>query len=151
MALPTIDGTARIVGEPKLAFTPNGKAVLELTLVFNDRKFNRETQEWEDGDSWWANYAQLWGPKAEAAAEQLRDRGLVIVQGKIRTERWEDRQTQEKKSRDRLIIAEIGPVITASPQGGSPASSRQGGGNQRQGNDSWGSQQSSSGYQEPPF
>ncbi|NKR94291.1 single-stranded DNA-binding protein [Rhodococcus hoagii] len=152
MPLPMIDGTARIVGEPRLNFTPAGKACLEVTLVFNERRLDRDTQQWVDGDSWWANYAQLWGPKAEAAVEQLRDRMLVLVQGKVRTERWEDKQSGEKKSRDRLIIAEIGPVIVAQGQGGGAASSRQGGGNQYASNDPWGGgQQQRGGYEEPPF
>ncbi|MDH6282871.1 single-stranded DNA-binding protein [Prescottella agglutinans] len=135
MALPQIDGTARIVGEPNLKFTPSGKACLELTLAFNERRLNRDTNEWENGDSWWGNYAQYWGPKAEAAAEILRDKMTVLVNGKLRTERWDD-QSGQKKSRDRLIINDIAPTIQAERAGGGggAASSRQQSGNE----DPWG-------------
>ncbi|MFI8660745.1 single-stranded DNA-binding protein [Rhodococcus qingshengii] len=149
MPLPQIDGTARIVGEPNLKFTAAGKACLELTLAFNERRLNRDTNEWENGDSWWANYAQLWGPKAEAAAEALNDRDLVLVSGKVRTERWEDRQSGEKKSRDRLIINDIGLAIVPTPNGNS------GGQRRPQQDDPWGAapQQSGNfgGAEEPPF
>ncbi|WP_238840735.1 single-stranded DNA-binding protein [Prescottella equi] len=135
MALPQIDGTARIVGEPELRFSPSGRACLELTLAFNERRLNRDTNEWENGDSWWANYAQLWGPKAEAAAEALRDKMIVLVNGRLRTERWEDRDGQ-KKSRDRLLINDIAPTIQAerTSQGGGAASNRR----QASNDDPWG-------------
>lgn len=111
MPCPRIHDTARIIGEPTLKFTPNGKACLELTLAFGDRRKNEQTGEWENGDTWWARYAQLWGAKAEAAAEVLHDKQLVMVAGKLRTEQWES--NGEKKSRDRLVIVDIAQVVTA--------------------------------------
>lgn len=142
MPLPQIHDTGRIVGAPNLKFTPDGKACLELTIVFNERRLNRDTNEWENGDSYWCNYAQLWGPKAEAAAEALNDRDLVIVSGKVRTERWEDRQSGEKKSRDRLIINDIGAAITAqASNGGGPANPNPGagwGGSSQPQDNTWG-------------
>lgn len=148
MPLPLIDGTARIVGEPELRFTPNGKPCLELTLAFNERRLNRDTNEWENGDSWWANYAQLWGPKAEAAAEILRDKMTVLVNGKLRTERWED-QSGQKKSRDRLLINDIAPTIQTERAGSGGGQSRQG----QPSGDTWGSAPANNswGNDEPPF
>ena len=142
MPCPKINDIGRIVGQPNLKFTPAGKPVLELTLAFGDRRKNEQTQQWEDGDTYWANYAQLWGPKAEAAAQVLADKQLVMVAGKVRTEKWDDKNTGEKKSRDRLIINDIGAAITPQSQGGQQQNQQQGG---------FGGQQDQGGYQEPPF
>src|SRR5699024_6500952 len=112
MALPTITVTARIVAEPEIRWTPSGTAVAKLRLVANSRRLNKQTDQWEDGDTWWGRGTAL-ASTAEAIAEANRQKGdLVTVRGDIKTDQWEDKDTGAKRSADEVLVREIGRVLT---------------------------------------
>ncbi|WP_435173265.1 single-stranded DNA-binding protein [Actinacidiphila sp. bgisy145] len=108
MPLPTITGTARLVADPELRFTSSGKAVASIRLAFNSRRLNRQTNEWEDGDTFFVR-GQAWEHLAENTVESLQKGAEVVVTGELRTERWEkDGQKHEMPS---LLIRSIGPSL----------------------------------------
>ena len=45
-----ISVAGNLTADPELRFTPNGQAVCNFSVVANERKFNKQTNEWEDGD-----------------------------------------------------------------------------------------------------
>ncbi|MDT0377307.1 single-stranded DNA-binding protein [Streptomyces sp. DSM 42041] len=108
MALPSIHGVARLVDDPELRFTPSGVAVAAVRLVFNSRKRNPQTQEWEDGDVFWIR-GTAWRQLAENVAGTLSKGMEVHVAGELRTESWE--QDGDKRQATALNIRAIGPNL----------------------------------------
>lgn len=109
--LPIIHGEFRLVDDPELRFTPSGQAVANVRLVAQNRKLNKDTNEWEDDENniLWIN-GSVWKQYAENVAESLRKGDLVFVSGKIRTRSWETNEG-EKRSVCEINIDEIGPTL----------------------------------------
>lgn len=123
----TIEGTA--VADSELRFSQSGTAVGRIRVVAQDRRMNRETSEWEDGDQLWIDvtcFKQL----AENVAESVLKGDRIIITGKIRTEEWEDRETGQKRSKVALIADAVAvslqfrPVPHSSSKSASRATSR---------------------------
>ena len=110
MSLPNLSGTARLTHPPELRFSPSGVAVLTVSLAFNSRRFDKEQQQYVDGDTFFVRgtaFKQL----AESAAETL-DKGMeVVVTGRIKTDQWDDKQDGSKRSAPSLLIDSIGPNL----------------------------------------
>jgi single-strand DNA-binding protein len=145
MPLPRSTVEGRVVADPELRFSPNGVAVCRIRLVAQDRRFNKETNGWEDGDTLWLSvtcFKQL----AENVAEHIKKGDNVIAIGKERTDEWQDRETNEKRSANALIADDIGKSMKFGPKraerstASSPVSGEA---------DPWGS--TGGGSDEPPF
>lgn len=119
MPLPRCSVECRAVADPELRFSPSGVAVANLRLVAQDRRFNKQTNEWEDGDILWFRgtaFKQL----AENISESVSKGELLLVTGKWKTDEWED-QEGNKKSATGFILDDVakslkGGAITASAQ-----------------------------------
>ncbi|WP_327230833.1 single-stranded DNA-binding protein [Streptomyces murinus] len=151
--LPTLTGVGRLVDDPELRFTQSNKAVATVRLAFNSRRLNPQTNQWEDGDTFWVR-GTLWEKLAENAAETLAKGMEVCITGELRTEQWE--KDGQKHSQPSLLIRSIGPnlayatasVTKAGAQQQRPAPQQQ----RRQGppqDDPWATGPSTS--EEPPF
>ena len=66
----TITIIGNLTGDPELRFTPNGAAVANFTVASTPRTFDRQTNEWRDGDSMFIN-CSVWRQAAENVAETL--------------------------------------------------------------------------------
>lgn len=108
MSLPPMTGVGRLTADPELRFTQAGKAVASIALAFNSRRLNQQTQQWEDGDTFFVR-GTVWERLAENAAESLAKGMEVIVIGELRTERWE--KDGQKYERPALLIRSIGPNL----------------------------------------
>lgn len=166
MSLPTVNAEARIIGTPELRYTASGQPVLNLRLVSNRRKYNDQTQKWEDTAVCWLD-AAIWGKSAEAAHAFLQEKDLIVYKGELETREWE--KDGEKRSKVVVNIREVGKVPPRLEggaqggggqfQGGGGQFPSQGGGGQFQGQQQggWGGQQQQqqggwgSQQDEPPF
>lgn len=111
MPLPRVAIEARAVADPELRFSQSGTAVARLRVVASDRRKNPQTDEWEDGDQLWLDvtcFKQL----AENIVESVQKGDLLLIQGRLRTEEWDDRESGQKRSKVSLIA----DVIAASLQ-----------------------------------
>jgi single-strand DNA-binding protein len=108
--LPRIAFEARVAQDPELRFGQSGTAICRLRLVAADRRRNQQTNEWEDAGTLWID-GTCFKDTAEHAAESLVKGDNVLVQGKLQTEEWSDRETGDKRSKIALIIDEIGPSL----------------------------------------
>ena len=129
--LPTLTGVGRLTSDPELRFTQAGKAVATIALAFNSRRLNQQTQQWEDGDTFFIR-GTAWERLAENATETLSKGMEVLVTGDLRTERWE--KDGQKHERPALLIRSIAPNLAyAVAQVSKDAASQQNGqGEQRQ-------------------
>lgn len=108
MSLPPMHGVGRLTADPELRFATSGTAVATVPLAFNSRRYNRQTGQWEDGDVFFVR-GTLFNEPAENAAETYGKGMEVVVSGRLKTDRWDDRNTGEKRSATSLLIDAIGP------------------------------------------
>lgn len=59
-----------LTADPELRFTPNGVPVANFTVASTPRTFDRQTNEWRDGEAMFLN-CSVWRQFAENVAESL--------------------------------------------------------------------------------
>lgn len=96
--------------DPSLKFTPSGAAVANFTVMSTPRTFDKQANEWKDGETL-ALRCSIWRDAAENVAESLVRGTRVIVSGRLKTQSWEDKQTGQKRSAIVMDVDEIGPSL----------------------------------------
>ena len=98
-----------ITGDPELRFTPSGAAVANFTVASTPRTFDRQTNEWKDGETLFMR-CSVWRDAAENVAESL-DRGTrVIVSGRLKSRSYETKEG-EKRTVVEMEVDEVGPSL----------------------------------------
>lgn len=123
-----------LTADPELRFTPNGAAVANFTVASTPRTFDRQTNEWKDGEALFLR-CSVWREAAENVAESLTKGMRVIVQGRLRARSYDDRDGNRRTSWE-LDVDEVGPalrfatakVTRAQRGGGGGGGGQQGGG-----------------------
>ena len=98
-----------LTDDPELRFTPSGAAVANFTVASTPRTFDRQTQEWKDGDALFLRCC-IWRQAAENVAESLQRGMRVVVQGRLRQRSYETKEG-EKRTVIELEVDEIGPSL----------------------------------------
>lgn len=131
-----------LVDDPELRFTPSGAAVAKFRVASTPRTFDRQTNEWKDGESLFLT-CSVWRQAAENVAESLQRGMRVIVQGLLKQRSYEDREGI-KRTVYELDVDEVGAslrnatakVTKTTGRGGQGGYSGGGGGGGQQGG--WG-------------
>lgn len=98
-----------LTGDVELRFTPSGAAVANFTIANTPRTFDRQTNEWKDGDTLFMR-CSIWREAAENVAESLTKGTRVIAQGRLVQRSYETREG-EKRTVVELQVDEIGPSL----------------------------------------
>ncbi|MEV6183908.1 single-stranded DNA-binding protein [Streptomyces sp. NPDC052015] len=98
-----------LVDDPELRFTPSGAAVAKFRVASTPRTFDRQTNEWKDGESLFLT-CSVWRQAAENVAESLQRGMRVIVQGRLKQRSYEDREGV-KRTVFELDVEEVGPSL----------------------------------------
>ncbi|MBO0812887.1 MAG: single-stranded DNA-binding protein [Microlunatus sp.] len=105
----TITLVGNLTADPELRFTPSGAAVANFTVASTPRTFDRQTNEWRDGEAMFINCA-VWRQAAENVAESLQKGMRVIVQGRLKSRSYETREG-ERRTVFEIDVDEIGPAL----------------------------------------
>lgn len=104
----TITVVGNLTGDPELRFTPSGHAVANFTVASTPRTYDKQTQEWKDGEALFLR-CSVWREYAENVAESLSRGTRVIVTGRLRQRSYEkDGQTRTVVELD---VDEVGPAL----------------------------------------
>lgn len=124
-----------LTADPELRFTQSGAAVASFTVASTPRTFDRQSNEWKDGEAMFMR-CSVWRDAAENVAESLEKGARVVVQGRLKQRSFTDREGNNRTTIE-LDVDEIGPSLryaTAKPQrtqrGGGGGGGGFGGGNQ---------------------
>lgn len=139
------DTTITIVGnltaDPELRFTPSGAAVANFTVASTPRQFDRQSNEWKDGETLFMR-CSIWRDAAENVAESLHRGTRVVVTGRLKSRSYETKEG-EKRTVIEMEVDEVGPSlryasakVTKAERGGSGGGFGGGGGGFQQ-NDPW--------------
>ena len=132
--------------DPELRFTPSGAAVANFTVASTPRTFDRQSNEWKDGETLFMR-CSVWREAAENVAESLVRGSRVIVSGRLKSRSFETKEG-EKRTVMELEVDEVGPSLryatakvnkTQRGSGGGGGGWNTGGGNSGgdTGNDPW--------------
>ena len=104
--------TTTLVGnltdDPELRFTPSGAAVANFTVASTPRAFDRQSNEWKDGETLFMR-CSVWRDAAENVAESLTRGTRVIVTGRLRSRSYE--KDGEKRTVIEMDADEVGPSL----------------------------------------
>ena len=147
----TITVVGNLTDDPDLRFTPSGAAVANFTVASTPRFFDKQTNEWKDGDALFLR-CSIWRQAAENVAESLHRGTRVIVSGRLRQRSYETREG-EKRTVFELDVDEVGPSLkyatakTTKTTRSGASGGESGGGGGGGGNDPWATGSSSAGGQ----
>ena len=122
----TITVIGNLTNDPELRFTPSGSAVANFTIASTPRTFDRQSNEWKDGETLFLR-AAVWREAAENVAESLTRGSRVIVSGRLK-QRSFDTKEGEKRTVIELEVDEIGPSLRYATAKVTKASRGEGGG-----------------------
>ena len=98
-----------ITGDPELRFTPSGAAVANFTVASTPRAFDRQSNEWKDGETLFMR-CSVWRDAAENVAESLQRGTRVIVSGRLKSRSYETKEG-EKRTVIEMEVDEVGPSL----------------------------------------
>jgi single-strand DNA-binding protein len=98
-----------LTADPELRFTPSGAAVANFTVASTPRTFDRQSNEWKDGETLFMR-CSVWRDAAENVAESLQRGMRVIVAGRLKSRSYETKEG-EKRTVVEMDVDEIGPSL----------------------------------------
>jgi single-strand DNA-binding protein len=98
-----------LTADPELRFTPSGAAVASFTVASTPRTFDKNSNEWKDGDALFLR-CSIWRQAAENVAESLQRGMRVVVTGRLKQRSFETREG-EKRTVIELDVDEVGPSL----------------------------------------
>jgi len=97
-----------LTADPELRFTPSGAAVANFTVASTPRTFDKNTNEWKDGETLFMRCA-VWRDAAENVAESLQRGSRVLVSGRLKQRSYE--KDDAKHTVVEMDVDEVGPSL----------------------------------------
>lgn len=96
----------------EMRYTPKGTAVADIGLAMNRRWRNDAGEDKED-----VTFVDVtaWGKTAENSAQYLKKGSPVLIEGRLSLEQWEDKATQQKRSKV-VVVAEKVHFLWSAPE-----------------------------------
>ncbi len=87
--------------DPQVRYTPGGMAVADVGLAVNHTWFDKNTNQKREE----ATFVDvtLWGRTAEIAGEYLSKGRQVLIEGRLKLDQWDDKQTGQKRSKLNVV------------------------------------------------
>jgi len=104
--------------DPELRYTPKGTAVARLTLAVN-RTYTTESGEKKEEVSFVD--VDAWGRQAEVIGQYMKKGRPLLVEGRLKQDTWEDKNTHQKQSKLKVVLEGFTFVDSNREAGGAPA------------------------------
>ena len=105
----TLTVVGNLTADPELRYTQNGLPVANFTIASTPRNFDRQANEWKDGEALFLR-ASVWREFAEHVAASLTKGARVIATGRLKQRSYEDKEGN-KRTVVELEVDEIGPSL----------------------------------------
>ncbi len=105
----TITLVGNLTKDPELRFTPSGAAVADFTVASTSRTYDKQTNEWKDGDTLFIR-CSAWRQLAENVAGSLTKGTRVVVTGQLKVREYE-RQDGGRGASVEMTVDEVGPSL----------------------------------------
>ena len=101
--------------DPELRYTPKGTAVAKIGLAVN-RTWKTESGETKEEVTFID--IDAWGRQAEVIAQYLRKGRPLLVEGRLKLDTWEDKNTHQKQSKLKVVLETFSFLDSKGPEGG---------------------------------
>jgi single-strand DNA-binding protein len=98
-----------LTADPELRYTQGGLAVANFTIASTPRTFDRQSNDWKDGEALFLR-ASVWRDFAEHVAGSLSKGSRVIATGRLKQRSYETKEG-ERRTTIELEVDEIGPSL----------------------------------------
>jgi single-strand DNA-binding protein len=109
--------------DPEVRYTPNGKAVANLTLATSE-SWKDQSGQIQEKTEW--HRVSMFGKLAEIAGEYLRKGSQVYIEGKLQTSKWKDQQGQDRYTTEVVLDPFNGVMQMLGGKGGQSSQSEGG-------------------------
>jgi single-strand DNA-binding protein len=106
----------RLGKDPEIRSTPQGTSVAKFTVA-TDEKFTDRAGERQERTEW--HNIVAWGKLGEICGQYLRKGKLVYIEGSIRTDSWDDKESGQKKYRTEIVARDMKMLDRRGDDGGS--------------------------------
>lgn len=113
-----------VTRDPEVKYTPKGSAVADIGLAINRNYTNQGGEKVEETTF---VDVELWGRLAEIAGEYAKKGRPIFIEGRLRIDSWEDKQSGQKRSRLK-VVGESLQLLGSGGGGAGGGGGRQGGG-----------------------
>src|SRR5947207_13968104 len=96
--------SGRLGKDPEIRSTPQGTTVAKFSLATDDRFTDRNGEKQERTE--WHNIV-AWSKLAEICGQYLKKGKLVYIEGSIRTDSWDDKESGQKRYRTEIVAREM--------------------------------------------
>jgi single-strand DNA-binding protein len=86
--------------DPEIRYTPNGKAVANLTLATSE-SWKDQSGQIQEKTEW--HRVSMFGKLAEIAGEYLRKGSQIYIEGKLQTRKWQNKEGQDQYTTEILL------------------------------------------------
>jgi single-strand DNA-binding protein len=100
--------------DPELRYTPKGTAVARITLAVN-RTYTVEGEKKEE-----VSFVDVdvWGRQAEVIAQYMKKGRPLLVEGRLKQDTWEDKNTKQKQSKLKVVLESFSFLDSSRGEGG---------------------------------
>lgn len=112
--------------DPEMRYTANNTPIVKIGIAVNDRVKNRDSDQWEDRPNFFDCTA--FGRVAELINQYFSKGKPIFIEGKLRWDSWEDRQSGQRRSKVEVIIDNFQFIAGRDDNGGNGGRSGGGGG-----------------------
>ena len=105
----------RLGKDPEIRSTPQGTTVAKFTMATDDRYTDRNGEKQERTE--WHNIV-AWSKLAEICGQYLKKGKLVYIEGSLRTDSWDDKETGQKRYRTEIVAQNMQMLERRSDEGG---------------------------------
>jgi single-strand DNA-binding protein len=105
--------------DPELRYTPKGSAVAGFSLAVN-RTWKTESGESKEEVSFIE--IEAWGRQAEVIAQYMRKGRPLLVEGRLKQDTWEDKNTHQKQSKLKVVLEGFSFIDSKGAEGGAAPS-----------------------------
>lgn len=87
--------------DPELRYTPKGTAVAKISMALNRRFKGEDNQQREE-----VTYVDVdaFGKQAETIGQYCKKGAGLLVEGRLKLDQWDDKQTGQKRSRLGVVL-----------------------------------------------
>jgi single-strand DNA-binding protein len=94
----------RLGRDPEVRSTPSGATVAKFSIA-TDEKFTDRSGERQERTEW--HNIVAWARLAEICGQYLKKGKLVYIEGSLRTDSWDDKETGVKKYRTEIVARDM--------------------------------------------
>ena len=91
--------------DPEVRYTQGGQAVANLRIATSRSWTDKQSGQRKEETEW--HDVEVWGKQAEQCGEYLAKGRQVFVEGRLKTDKWQDKQSGQERSKVKVVAENV--------------------------------------------